>query len=181
MLDPRRVAAQFGQEIRVGRVLAGGAARFLRLVEPRELREVDGARIRQPGDDLLREEELHLLRRELAAETAQKLAGVVRAQAADRDGRQHVAVVLGDRQVQAQVGRDEAFEFLADGGDQRAIGPEVFQPGRGAAGSRATRHRLARPVADVPGGVRRHVARRQVRTREDPVHPAQHPVLERHA
>ena len=149
LLHGRRVAAQFGQEIVVGGVLAGRGARLRSGVESCELREVDGTRVRQPGDDLLREEVLHLLRRELAAKAAQELAGVIGTHAVDRDGGEHVAVMLGDRQMQAQVGRDEALQLLADRGDQGAVGAEMLQPRRAAGVTRTSGRGFGQPVADV--------------------------------
>ncbi len=56
------------------------------------------------------------------------LVGLV---ALDLDRAQHVAVALGDRQMQAELRRHELLELLADRSDQWAVRAECFGIARG--------------------------------------------------
>ena len=138
--------------IPVAVVLVGQDRRSSCRVETGELRQIDRARVAQSGDDFLREIMLDLLRLELGHEAPQQLAVLVAAFAFDLDRRQHVAVALGDREVQAQVARHELLELLADGRDQRRVRAEMRlvsrtlpRVRRRRAGSARGRRRPARP------------------------------------
>ena len=95
---------------------------------------------------------LDLLRAELANEPAQELALAIAAFALDLDRRQHVAVALGDREMQAELIGNELLELLADRADQRRVRPEMHRlvhPGDALAGraeARFARIRAGRAV-----------------------------------
>ena len=71
--------------------------------------------LRKPAITSFGEVVLDLLGLEFADEPAQQLAVLVAFFALDLDGREHVAVALGDGEMQAKLGRDEMLELFANG------------------------------------------------------------------
>src|SRR5439155_10601255 len=134
-----------------------------------------------PADHLLRQILLDLLGLELAHEALQQLARLLIARALNADRRQQITVVLRDREVHADMARDEVFELLAQRADQRRVRAEVVlrsQAFVAAAVARAHRSLISR--APHHSLAQRCRARRQVDAREQTIHPIDYPSLERH-
>ena len=162
-----------------------GAVRSLRRIESGELRQVDRARIAQTGDHFLREVMLDLLGLEFADEPAQQLAVLVAFVAFDLDGREHVAVALGDGEMQAKLGRDEMLELFSNGPDQRPVRAQVLGVVRHPAALRPERTHAR--FGSVGSQRARAPHRRRVRLRLDAgpvgahsIRFPQHPALEFH-
>ena len=175
----RRTRRELGDEIAVALVLAARTGLLALGVEAGELRKVDRARVAQAGDDLLREVVLDLLGTKLACEAAQQVALVLAALALDLDRRQHVAVALGDREMQPQLVRDELLELLAYCADQRRVRSEMhLRVRRGTAAPEDVEARLARARRVTAGECRRRAQIRVASFR--PVALAQHPSFQGH-
>ena len=114
-------------------------------------------------DHVLRQKVLDLLRRELAPELRKELARLFAADGVDLDGREQIAIALGDGEVKAQMARHEALQLFADRADQRSVATEMFGLARRAAHAPTAEARLDACVVAFP---RHDITRRQVRTRK---------------
>ncbi len=82
----------------------------------------------------------------------------------DVDRGEEITIALGDREVKAQVARDEVLELVADSSYQRCVGAEVRCSVIGGVRRRAptiapTSRRPLRDFAPVQHGAPRHLVR----------------------
>ena len=143
--------------------------------------EVDRARVRQPADHLLRDIGLDLAGLELPDEPPQELARLVAGDAFDFDRREQIAILLGDREVHADVAGDELLQLFAHRRHQGRVRPEMLRARQHVVAGGGAQLRFAfLALVSHDGFAQRRRARRQVDARKQPVHLVHDPAFKCH-